>query len=98
MNIEFETAWLSSRGGREDNEDSCGFSMQQESGFWVLCDGLGGHSGGEVASRLAVDAALGSFEAAVSVDAAAIAEHVARAHAAVLERQRSEPELAAMRT
>ncbi len=98
MTIEFETAWLSSAGGREDNEDSCGFRMQQGSGCWVLCDGLGGHSGGEVASRLATDAALKSFDADPCVDGSRIAAHIDRAHAAVIDGQREQPELAAMRT
>ncbi len=98
MTMEFETATLSSPGGREDNEDSCDFCMQQGSGCWVLCDGLGGHCGGEIASRLAVDAAIESFEADPRVDREAIGAHIARAHASVLDRQQSEPELAGMRT
>ncbi len=96
--MEFQTAWLSSRGGRDDNEDSCGFLMKQESGCWVLCDGLGGHRGGEVASRLAVDAALASFDADPRVSTEALGAHIERAHAAVLDRQRTESELAGMRT
>jgi PPM family protein phosphatase len=98
MTTVFETAWLSSAGGREHNEDSCGFLMKEETGCWVLCDGLGGHHGGEVASRLAVDAALRSFEDDPSVSVSAIGAHIERANAAVLDRQRREPELAGMRT
>lgn len=40
---------------RDRNEDAYGSTDQA----WVVADGLGGHAGGEVASQLAVQAALG---------------------------------------
>jgi serine/threonine protein phosphatase PrpC len=96
--FEFETAWLSSPGGREDNEDCCDFRLDGESGLWILCDGLGGHRGGEIASRLAVQSAIESFLSDPRVTAELLTAHLERAHGAVLERQRTEPDLSSMRT
>ena len=55
-------AKITNRGGRENNED---FICEAESnGVWcyVLCDGLGGHEGGEVASKLVAETICAAFE------------------------------------
>ncbi|OQX64330.1 MAG: hypothetical protein B5M56_00190 [Desulfococcus sp. 4484_241] len=49
-----ESAGLTDTGRRRSaNEDS--FCMDDNIGFYVVADGMGGHAAGEVASRLAVD-------------------------------------------
>ena len=45
-------------GGREYNEDSVGFAYTPYGAVAVTADGLGGHRGGDVASKMVVDALL----------------------------------------
>ncbi|VFM96021.1 MAG: Serine/threonine protein phosphatase PrpC [Candidatus Kentron sp. G] len=55
--IRYDTFAITSKGARAINEDAYGFSQSEDGrAFWVLADGLGGHSGGAEASRTAVAA------------------------------------------
>lgn len=48
-------AVFSESGGRAVNEDSVGVYQQEERSCFVLCDGLGGHGMGDIASSIAVE-------------------------------------------
>jgi serine/threonine protein phosphatase PrpC len=50
---------------RTHNEDN--FSIIEDSGLYIVADGMGGHASGEVASKMAVDA-LKEFFAATALD------------------------------
>ena len=50
---------------RTHNEDN--FSIMEESGLYIVADGMGGHASGEVASKMAVDA-MREFFAATAND------------------------------
>ena len=62
--IPIEYASLSRQGGREHNEDACGYCVTDAGSFFVVCDGAGGHGGGEVASETAVRTALSAYNSA----------------------------------
>lgn len=52
--MKFDSWYLTDKGLRRDsNQDSC--LINRELGLFIVADGMGGHSGGEVASSMAVE-------------------------------------------
>ncbi|HEY6328266.1 MAG TPA: protein phosphatase 2C domain-containing protein, partial [Blastocatellia bacterium] len=94
----FRTEMISRRGGRASNQDFCDFINLREGACWAVADGLGGHLGGEQASRLAVATILDSFRRNPEFSAGALGRHLLAANGAIVRRQRSEPALRQMRT
>jgi len=47
---------------RKVNEDSCGIAKTPNGTLCVVCDGMGGHAGGDEASRIAVSCIIQYFE------------------------------------
>ena len=94
----FDTASLSRTGGRRSNQDSFGYEANQAKGCWVVADGLGGHAGGETASRMAVDEVLAAFRQKTDVSPAFIENCLQTAHQAIQLKAAVAYELASMRT
>ena len=90
---------------RSSNQDTCRCGSFPDGGAWsVVCDGMGGVSGGNVASTLACEAIACVFENAsvANMEEDAVREMmlsaVQKANDAVLHRAQEEPELYGMGT
>lgn len=95
--MKFEIASLSKQGGRYRNEDACGYWTSETGSCWIVSDGAGGHSGGDVASRTAVSSMLRDFASDPEVSPGAISDLLKHANDAVLQEQRNNPDLSDMR-
>jgi PPM family protein phosphatase len=85
--ISLRIALLSEPGGRKVNEDACGYWSSESLFCAVLADGAGGHGGGDVASRLAVQSLLSSFALTPSESGTDLASLVRQTNQAVLSGQ-----------
>lgn len=91
-------AKLTNRGGREKNEDAIGSFAQNGIYCAVLADGLGGHGGGEVASKMAVDIVLECFKAQSEVSEEIMYAYLEAAQNAIIEEREISPEWRTMAT
>ncbi len=97
LRMDLRVSVLSNPGGRAVNEDAYGFWAGPECWVGVLSDGLGGHAGGDIASRLAVKQVLAHFHRQPQATAANVMAAMYAAHESLLAEQRRQPALASMR-
>lgn len=83
--LDFEVAMLNERGGRQVNEDACGYWRSDDRLCCVMADGAGGHGGGREAARFAVRHLLESLSRRPSHDSGELALRVREANTALRE-------------
>jgi len=94
-----EAACLSKKGLREENQDS--FLINHDKRIFIVADGMGGHSAGQIASTIAVEVAEKFFEGNYSeyTDRALLVNHsMAAANKCVIEHTGVNPETLGMGT
>jgi serine/threonine protein phosphatase PrpC len=96
MTMKITSFAVSDRGARDYNEDAHADADLMAGRCTIVADGAGGHRGGSVASRLAVDAVLLSLAAVPAWDDEALVASIDAAGASLSERQRAEPRLSEM--
>lgn len=85
--MELDIAILSRQGGRNYNEDACGHWNSDQHLVCVVADGAGGHGGGDIASKLAVQHVLEHFVAQPSTSAEHMSQLVRSANQAIVNNQ-----------
>ncbi len=76
-------------GSRKVNEDNADFyTVSEDKGFFVVCDGLGGHGKGEVASEIVVNSVLEKVKDADIADEGIMEESIIYAQNTLLQTQK----------
>lgn len=90
---------LSNQGGRKVNEDDAKCLMLSDAqGCWVVADGLGGHGGGDVASKTAVNTIIEAYQNKPEFSAEQLDNMLSLAHQAILQGQQNIDRLSTMRS
>ena len=83
--LSLEVAILSEPGGRSHNEDACGHWHSDTHLCCALCDGAGGHGGGDLAAKLGVGHLIRAFAAAPTRDGPGLNRLIRQTNQAVIE-------------
>ena len=91
LNISYHS--ITDKGGRAVNEDSMGVLPTKNALHFLLCDGLGGHGSGDIASSFVVEQMKANLEQGKSVE-----ESITLTQQALLEKQKREEATDKMKT
>ena len=96
--VRLDWASVSAIGMRSSNQDCIGVAAEDDMRCFVLADGAGGHQGGEIASKIVVEAVLAKFGAESSFGPRALRCYVEHAAAQLADAKHGAPALADMST
>ncbi|MCA1030221.1 protein phosphatase 2C domain-containing protein [Bacillus timonensis] len=96
--MELISSSICKAGGRRYNEDSCSCISLQHFHIWIVADGMGGHQGGEFASKLAIDTILNGFKQIETLNEETIDSLFKEANHAILTIQKEKLLLQKMQT
>lgn len=96
--MDITTASLSRQGTRASNQDQTGETVGDRSACFVVCDGIAGLPGGEVAAELARNAILTRFDGDNHLNAQSIRDYVREANRAIISEQQAMPDYHRMGT
>ena len=91
---------MTNQGGRSNNQDAMtsDWSDKEQTGYWIVADGLGGHEGGEVASSTACNSIRESLRNRKDDLLDQLESSIQTAHEAILSGQMKTEGLGDMRT
>lgn len=100
MNIPISLAYSSVKGGRSENQDFQLTTFTSLGVLSVVCDGVGGNTGGSIASRMAVNSIISYFyfQNSHSEPGLVLLNAVKTANKDILNRSEKEPNLKGMST
>ena len=87
----------SNQGGKENNEDSIDYKINEDKADFILADGLGGHRNGEVASGMVVENLMYRLQQAETVNHEFISRSIIEVNELLLEMQKN-PDFGVMKT
>ncbi|QKJ86967.1 serine/threonine-protein phosphatase [Paramixta manurensis] len=96
MNITF--ASITQQGARETNQDRLGTLLGEHSGCFVVCDGVAGLAGGQIAAKTACDTLLSQLDGDRLLGPAQTQQAIENCRLAIREQQRINPKFSQMST
>jgi PPM family protein phosphatase len=94
--LNLRVASLTEKGGRSRNEDALGISSNGVLHCFVVCDGAGGHGGGDIAAQTGIRSSLDAFKKISTLSLDSPLELIGVANTQVIARQAESSELGDM--